>query len=116
MRLVFAAIVILHGLIHFMGPARAFGWAELPQLQLPIPRSIGLLWGIAGLALLATAALHLLGARSWWALALVAVILSQGVILASWSDAKVGTIPNLLILAVVVATLLSRAEGGVGGG
>jgi len=116
MRLIFAAIVILHGLIHFMGPAKAFGWADLPQLQLPISRGIGLLWGLAGLALLATAALHLLGARSWWTLALVAVVLSQGVVLASWSDAKVGTIPNLVIVAVVIATLLSRAEGGVGGG
>jgi hypothetical protein len=116
MRLVFVAILVLHGLIHFMGPAKAFGWAELPQLQLPISRGIGLLWGLAGLALLATAALHLVGARGWWVLALVAVILSQGVILASWSDARVGTIPNLVILAMVIAPLLSRAEGQMGGG
>jgi hypothetical protein len=115
MRWIFAAVVVLHGLIHFMGPAKAFGWAELPQLQMPISRTMGLLWGLAGVGLLATAVLHLTGVRGWWGLALVSVVLSQVVILGSWSDARVGTLPNLLILAAVVAALLSRAEGGVGG-
>jgi hypothetical protein len=115
MRWIFVAFVALHGLVHFVGFAKAFGWAELPQLQVPISRAAGLLWGFAGLALLVTAALYLMGVRAWWAMALVAVALSQGVILGSWSDARVGTIANLLILAVAVITLLSQAGGGAGG-
>ncbi len=47
MRWIFAAIAILHGLIHFMGPAKAFGWDEFPQLELPISRAMGLGRGIA---------------------------------------------------------------------
>jgi hypothetical protein len=116
MRWILAAVLILHGLIHFMGPAKAFGWAELSQLQMPISRATGVVWGLAGLALLVTAALHLLGVRGWWMLALGAIVLSQGVILASWSDAKVGTIANVLILAAVLATLLARGEGSPAGG
>lgn len=115
MRWIFAAVLILHGLIHFMGPAKAFGWAELAELQQPISRAWGILWALAGLGLLATAALYLMGARGWWAVAVVSMVLSQAVILASWSDARVGTIPNLLILAVVLATLLSPGTGGLGG-
>ncbi len=116
MRWIFAAVLILHGLIHFMGPAKAFGWAELAQLQMPISRASGLLWGVAGLALLATAALYLLGVRGWWVLALGSAVLSQVVIVGSWSDARTGTLPNVVIVAVVLAALLSRGEGSLGGG
>ena len=116
MRWIFAAVLVLHGLIHFMGPAKAFGWAELAQLQMPISRASGLLWGVAGLALLATAALYLLGVRGWWTLALGAAVLSQVVIVGSWSDARIGTLPNVVIVAVVLAALLSRGEGSLGGG
>jgi hypothetical protein len=35
MRWIFVALMLVHGLIHFMGPAKAFGLAELPQLTQP---------------------------------------------------------------------------------
>jgi uncharacterized membrane protein YphA (DoxX/SURF4 family) len=110
MRWLFAAVLILHGLLHFMGPAKAFGWAELSQLQMPISRTAGVAWGCAGVALLATAALYLIGLRAWWVLALVSIVLSQVVIMGSWSDARVGTVANLLILGFVLATILGRGE------
>ena len=47
MRWVFAFIVVVHGLIHLMGPAKAFGYAELPQLTQPISRGMGLVWLLA---------------------------------------------------------------------
>jgi hypothetical protein len=34
MRWIFVALMLVHGLIHFMGPAKAFGF-ELPQLTQP---------------------------------------------------------------------------------
>jgi hypothetical protein len=111
MRWLFVAVLTLHGLIHLMGPAKAFGWAELSQLQMPISRAVGLVWGLAGLAFLATAAIYMYGLRGWWVLALGAIVLSQGVILASWSDARVGTVANLIILGIVIATILGRTSG-----
>jgi hypothetical protein len=57
-----------------------------------------------------------MGVRGRWALALVSVVLSHGVILGLWSDARFGTIPNLFILGVVIATLLSQGDGNLGGG
>ena len=44
MRWVFAGIIAVHGLIHLMGPAEAFGYADLPQLTQPISRGMGLVW------------------------------------------------------------------------
>jgi hypothetical protein len=77
---------------------------------------MGLIWGLSGLAFLATATLYMSGLRGSWVLELGAIVLSQGVILASWSDARVGTVANLLILGVVLATILGRAGGSPGGG
>ncbi|MBK8259839.1 MAG: hypothetical protein IPK80_00655 [Nannocystis sp.] len=55
MRLLLAAFLVLHGLIHLMGFAKAFGYAQLPQLVLPISRMMGALWLTAALLLLAAA-------------------------------------------------------------
>ena len=42
MRSVLAVLLVLHGLIHLLGFAKAFGFAELNQLKEPISRSMGL--------------------------------------------------------------------------
>jgi len=112
MRWLFAAIVVLHGLIHLMGPAKAFGWAELEALTRPISRGMGVVWGLAGLAMLATAALYLAGHRGWWGVGLAAALLSQAAIVGSWSDARFGTVANLILLGMIAFTLLTRGEGG----
>ena len=47
MRWVFAGIIAVHGLVHLMGPAKAFGYGgSLPQLAQPIPRAA---WAWCGL-------------------------------------------------------------------
>lgn len=108
MRWVFLALISLHGLIHFMGFAKAFGLAELPQLTQPISKGMGILWLAAGLALLATVALFIGAPRVWWVVGCGAVLLSQIVILSSWSDAKLGTIANAVLLAGVVYGFASQ--------
>lgn len=101
-RTVFLIVVLAHGLIHLLGFAKAFGYAELPQLAQPIPRGRGLLWLTAGLLVLATAASLLMWPRGWWLLGALAVVVSQVVILSSWRDAKAGTLANLVLLAGVL--------------
>ena len=97
MRVVLSAVLTVHGLIHFMGFAKAFGLAELPQLTQPIARPLGLLWLLAGLLTVGAAWLPL---RHYWVVGILAALLSQAVVLSSWSDAKFGTLPNVIAVLV----------------
>lgn len=101
MRWVFAFIIALHGLIHLMGPAKAFGCADLPQLTQAISRGVGLVWLAAAALTLAAAVALFVWPRGWWMVGAAALVLSQAVIFTSWSDAKAGTVANLILLAGV---------------
>lgn len=102
MRWLLLFLMSVHGLIHFVGPAKAFGWAELAQLTQPISRGMAVLWAVAGVTLLASAVVLALAPRAWWMLGIPGVLLSQAVILSAWADARVGTLANLVILAAAV--------------
>jgi hypothetical protein len=98
MRWLFAFIVVIHGLIHLMGPAKAFGWAELPDLTQPVSRWMGVVWALAGVLTVAAAVAFFAWPRGWWILGAAAVVLSQAVILSAWTDAKFGTLANVILL------------------
>ncbi len=63
MRWVLIDLLLLHGLIHLMGFAKAFGYAELPQLTQSISREWGVLWLLARGLVVATAMMLAAGAR-----------------------------------------------------
>ncbi|MBK9797900.1 MAG: hypothetical protein IPP58_15740 [Holophagaceae bacterium] len=107
-RSVFIVVLALHGLIHLMGFAKAFGHAELAQLTRPISKGMGALWLLAALLLLATSGAAWFWPRGWWILGALALLVSQGVIAASWSDAKFGTVANGLLLVGVLYGFASR--------
>lgn len=48
-RIIFAFIVIVHGLIHLMGFIKAFKLAEINQLTQNISKPTGLLWLLSAL-------------------------------------------------------------------
>lgn len=104
----FAGIVVLHGLIHLMGFVKAFELAEISQLEEAIPRGLGLLWLAAAALFGVTAVLLLLEQRQWVWVGAGAVVLSQALVVTAWSDAKYGTVANVLILAGVVYALAAR--------
>jgi hypothetical protein len=101
MRWLIAAILVLHGLIHLMGFAKAFGLATLPQLTQPISRGLGVLWLVAALLVTLTAAMLAASAQGWWVVGALALVLSQAVIASAWRDAWAGTIANLILLLLV---------------
>jgi hypothetical protein len=106
MRLLLSGFLVLHGLIHLMGFAKAFRYAELPQLKLPISPAMGSLWLLAAALFAATAvALHT-RPRWWWALGGIAIVVSMVAILSSWSDAKAGALANIVVLLPVVVGFL----------
>jgi hypothetical protein len=103
LRYIFAFIILIHGLIHFMGFAKAFNYGDMKHLTIPISKSIGALWMVTAFLFIITVILFLLKKEYWWMIAVVAVILSQIVIITSWKDAKFGTIANIIVLVAAVA-------------
>lgn len=101
MRFVLIALLVIHGLIHLIGLSQA---------------RVAPLWAAACAVLLGTAVLVLSGARWWWTAALVGIVLSQALVLSSWSTAKGGTIANALIAVAIVVSLaqlrFARASAG----
>ena len=108
MTLAFAILLVVHGLIHLLGVAKAFELAELPQLAEPISPVSGVFWLTAAVLCLAAAGSLLVWPRGWWVVGACALLVSVVVILSSWSDAKFGLIPNGLLLVGVVFGFLSQ--------
>ncbi|MBM3496606.1 MAG: hypothetical protein FJX72_20145 [Armatimonadetes bacterium] len=102
MRIAFAALLAVHALIHLMGFSKAFGPASLAQLQTPITRPMGVLWLVATMVLLAAVGLLFAAPRWFWLVGLAGLMASQVAIVASWADARFGTIANAVLLAAVV--------------
>lgn len=94
-------LLCAHGAIHFLGFAKAFGMVELSALR-PIGRGHGLLWLVAGWLLLAGAALRVAWPEWWWVAAAPGVLLSEIAIVTAFRDAKLGTVPNLILLLPIV--------------
>jgi hypothetical protein len=109
MRNVFIILLFAQGLIHLMGFAQAFELADLRQIKGSISRSMGVLWLAAAVLFGSSAMLVVVHNVLWWIPCLTALGLSQVVIVRSWSDAKYGTVINILLavsLAVPVANTL----------
>jgi hypothetical protein len=107
-RIAVAILFVLHGLIHLLGFAKAFGYADLPLLSQTASQPIGVLWLTAALLCLAAAAALFLTPRWWWVVGALAVLTSQAVIVTAWPDAMLGTVANLLLLVAVLYGFASR--------
>jgi hypothetical protein len=110
MKTLFAMLVVVHGLVHTMGFVKAFGLARVEGLKQPIGRSFGILWLAAATAFLAAAVFLFAAPRFFWIAGATAIVLSQTAIFASWSDAKYGSLANLVVV-VPVALLLFDLRG-----
>lgn len=99
MRILFAIIVLFHGLIHLMGFAKAFTYGNLKSLTLPISKPVGAVWLLTAILFIMAGVAVLFHNESWWIWAAPAVLLSQAVIYLSWKDAHYGTLGNLIVLA-----------------
>jgi hypothetical protein len=96
-------LIALHGAIHILGFFKAFNLANVDQLTQNISGIKGILWLVSLILFLAAASLRFIDNQYWWVTAALAVLLSQYLILASWHDAKYGTILNAVILIAVIA-------------
>ena len=113
MRIALAVLLTIHALIHLMGFLKAFGFAELPQLKIPISKPLGVAWLVAALALLGAAAALFVAPRAFWLVGAFGILISQIVIVSSWSDARFGTFLNVVVLLAVVHGAFSRGPFGL---
>ena len=112
MRWILIAPLGTHGLIHLLGFAKAFGYANLPQLTQPISRALGVVWLTAACLIAATTAMLGAGSRTYWIVGAVALVVSQAVIVSAWRDAWAGTIVNVILLLVVAHGWLTEGPRG----
>jgi hypothetical protein len=104
LKYIFTFVILIHGLIHCMGFAKAFGYGNITQLSKAISKPSGLFWLLTALLFTAAVVLFLMKKESWPMIAVIAVIISQVLIITVWKDAKFGTILNIIILFVAVAS------------
>ena len=107
-RVGFSVIVLLHALLHGLGVAKAFDLVSLEQLQQPVSRPMGVLWGVAGVTLLASVAASVVAPTLWGIICILGVVLSQLVIITSWRDARYGTFVNVVVALGAVYGVASQ--------
>ncbi len=89
----------IHGLIHFMGFAKAFGMYEFNEITQPISKPLGIVWLMAGMMFIAMIFTWNQKWDYWWIMAWLGIFLSQALIIYFWKDARFGTLFNAMILA-----------------
>lgn len=98
-RWVLVVVLVGHGLLQLPGTAKGFGWAQVSQLTDPVGPWRAGLWLVAAVLVLACAVLLAAGPPTcWWAVAVIAAAVSQAAILTSWSDARAGTVVNVVLV------------------
>lgn len=107
MRIIFLILLVIHGLIHLLGFAKAFDFGDITQLSKEISKPMGVLWLTAFLLFQLSAILFFLNKEEWLIISVIAAIVSQILIIIVWQDAKFGTIVNILIAIVAVLTWAS---------
>lgn len=111
MKLLFVALLAIHGLIHLLGFVKAFGLAEIRQLSAPISQAMGLVWLAAAILMLAAATTRYVAQDWFWVVGGVALVVSQTLIISAWGDAKFGTGANVVLLVGVVLGFVAYGPG-----
>lgn len=101
MKYFYALLLIFHGLLHLIGFVKAFFPRGLFEELVNISKPMGALWLVAFLLFLYTSS-ALLNNKKSINLIIIAVSLSQYLIIMAWKDAKFGTILNIFILTVAI--------------
>lgn len=101
-RWIVVVVMVVHGLIHLLGAAKGLGWADVTELTEPISAALGVAWLVGGAMVIAAGVLLAMRVRTWWVVGAIALVVSQALILTSWSDARAGTVANVILLIAVI--------------
>lgn len=104
MRIVLILLIGIHGVIHLFGFLQAFDMLEFNAISQPISKPFGIIWLLSSILFLVSLFLLLTQSNYWWIIGILAILLSQFLIITCWKDAKFGTVLNLaLLIAVLLA-------------
>lgn len=109
MKYILSTIILIHGAIHLMGFVKGFNLANIENLNSDIPKPAALLWLVVFLLFALSVIFYWLANDMWMLFAGVATVLSTILVIGSWSDAKFGTIPNILIAIAILFSFSSCA-------
>lgn len=101
MKYIFLAILTVHGLIHVTGFAKSFGIGG-GQITKEISKPEGTVWLITAVLFIISSQFFIFNKENWFYPALIAVLLSQVLIITVWHDARYGTVVNLLIAVTAI--------------
>jgi len=104
----FAFILLIHGLIHFLGFAKAYGYGNITQLTKYISKINGLGWFLVAILFVLATILFLLKKESWAYIAVAAAVISQILIITVWRDAKFGSIANVIAVLAAISAWSSQ--------
>lgn len=96
----FAFIILVHGLIHLMGFAKAYNYGNISQLNRDISKPLGLIWLVTAVLFIIAIVLYYAKYDKWWLVGVIAAVFSQILIFMVWNDAKFGTFVNIVVLAI----------------
>ncbi|WP_062062925.1 DUF6920 family protein [Aquimarina longa] len=102
MRITLIILIGIHGIIHLFGFFKAFGISEFQAISQPVLKTYGIFWLLAFVLFAITIVLVLIHSDYWWLSGILAVIISQILIFNYWSEAKFGTIANLVVLIAAI--------------
>ena len=105
MKFFLIVLLVIHGIIHLMGFLKAYHYLEIAALKQYIGPASGILWLTACLLLLLTALLLVFQNVYWPFFGIAGILLSQVLIILSWSDARYGTLINIVLLLVIIPAL-----------
>ncbi len=111
MKTALVIVVLIHGLIHWIGFAKAFSVGNTAEFANALLKTVGLIWFVTGLLFIVSALMILFKKEGWPIFAIIAIFVSQILIITVWSDAKYGTLANIIILiAAIIAFGTERFE------
>ncbi len=102
MRIALTILIGIHGIINIFGFFKAFGISEFNAISQPISKTYGIFWFLTFLLFAITVILIIVHSDYWWLSSFLAVVISQVLIFNYWSDAKFGTIANVIILLATI--------------
>lgn len=102
MRITLIILIGIHGIIHLFGFLKATGIVDFNTISQPISKTFGIVWLLTFVLFAIAIVLLIAQSNYWWIIGVVGILLSQFLIISYWSDAKFGTIINLVILISVI--------------
>lgn len=95
-------LIGVHGLIHILGFLKAFDFFSFDGMTQPISKTWGLFWLFSFMLWVITGVMFMTKYNYWWVIATLAIVVSQLLVVNYWTDAKYGTIANIVLGLVVI--------------